>query len=314
MEEAIDAFMSQMKLKGTFVAGRLQAALVLIERVRESRKLDFESHRDAGSNGLLRHEYYAKLALDRFKITGVNRNSGRRSNHSGAWGPPLLALLAQHGFSSMSIEKQDQMLDAVEERFAVHVREISETAPIEVRLDGQTAESVIRDILKQADCRGKSGDVAQYLVAAKLETRLRIDLPLNPVNKRDHKRFDDTGARTGDFEIQDATIEVAIGGPDAKHLLQIEETLKGTDRQMWLLTRHEQVEKWRKALAALPDINKNRVVITSVESFVGQNIAEIGQFSAAHTAETFQNLFCRYNERWVAELGTPAMRIRIKIS
>jgi hypothetical protein len=54
------------------------------------------------------------------------------------------------------------------------------------------------------------------------------------------------------------------------------------------------------------------VVVTSVEAFVGQNITELGEFSAKGKADRLRALFDLYNERWVARVGTPGIRIVAK--
>ncbi len=314
MDDAMDSFMEHMKKNGVFIAARLQAAITLLERVRTFRTLDLSEHKDPGSTGLKSHESFAKRALERFQITGVNRNSGRRSNNIGAWGAPLLELLSTEGFEALSVDEQDDLLGRAQHHLAMRIREIAETAPIMVHIEGRSAESVIRDVLEQGDARSKSGDIAQYLVAAKLELRLGIELPLHPANKGDRKGFDDTSARTGDFEIEDATLEIAIGPPDGKHLAQIEDTIQETTRQVWLLTRHSHLHKWQQMLGGLKKVDDKRIVVSSVESFIGQNVSEIAAFSASRTAGTLQQLFDLYNNRWVAALGTPAMLIQIKQS
>ena len=50
-------------------------------------------------------------------------------------------------------------------------------------------------------------------------------------------------------------------------------------------------------------------MVAAVESFVGQNITEMGEFSARGRAARLQELFRLYNERWIAQVGTPGMRI-----
>jgi len=122
----------------------------------------------------------------------------------------------------------------------------------------------------------------------------------------------DAQARTGDFEIGNATIEVAVGLPDEKHLSQVVEALEDTDLEVWLLTRQDRVASWRHELEEFEGIDARRVVVTAVESFVGQNISEMGDFSVKGKATQLQELFKLYNERWIAQVGTPGIRIVVK--
>ena len=154
--------------------------------------------------------------------------------------------------------------------------------------------------------------MAQYLVGAKLQLRLKREIEVMPANKGDRKSRADLKARTGDFEIENATIEVAVGLPDDKHLAQVAEALEDSDVEVWLLTRHDRVATWSNELEAFEGIDMKRVVVTSVEAFVGQNISELGAFSFKGKASHLQELFDLYNERWVAKVGTPGIRIIVK--
>ena len=154
--------------------------------------------------------------------------------------------------------------------------------------------------------------MAQYLVGAKLAMRLNRDIPIYPVNKADRKSRSDRKARLGDFEIEDAIIEVAVGLPDEKHLSQIAEALDDNNAEVWLLTRADRVPAWKNELDAAEDLDARRVVVTSVEAFVGQNITEMGEFSARGKHSHLKGLFELYNARWVREVGTPGIRIETK--
>lgn len=306
----IDEFIAaQMKQKGKFSPARLQAALALLEKLRTDPSLNLADHKTPNSSGLTSHEKWGNLAHTRFNLTPVNKNHGRRSNDIGGWGPILLAHLRASGFDDP--KNRSAILDSAQEAIAAAIRQILETSPLEGRVKGRSAEAVIRDVMGQAEERGKSGDVAQYLVAAKLMLRLGRPIPVVQSNKGDRKSHGDRDARTGDFEIENVTIEVAVGIPDDKHLNQVVDALEDTDLEVWLLTRHDRVETWRRELEALGGVDMKRVIVSSVESFVGQNITEMGGFSTTGKASQLEQLFALYNERWVTAVGTPAIRIEI---
>jgi hypothetical protein len=166
--------------------------------------------------------------------------------------------------------------------------------------------------LLQAEEKAKSGDVAQYLVGAKLALRFKRDIPIHPANKSDRKSFFDKGAKLGDFEIENAVIEVAIGLPDPKHLEQVAEILDNSDAEVWLLTRADRVGTWRSEIKGADDVDGKRIVVTSVEAFVGQNITELAEFSAKGKATQLASLFDLYNSKWVEQVGTPGIRIVVK--
>jgi hypothetical protein len=308
-----DSFIEKhMRQGGRFVAARLQAALALLERLRETPTLRLDAHKKANSAGLESHETFGNRAHERLGLEIINKNHGRRSSNVGGWGQDLLDLLKSAGFEKVSAEKQVAMINEAQDCFASLIRGILGQEPLEARLKGRSAEAVIREILKQAEAKGKAGDVAQYLVGAKLMLRLKRDIPVVGSNLGDRRSRGDANARTGDFEIENATIEVAVGLPDEKHLSQVVEALEDTDLEVWLLTRQDRVASWQHELQEFEGVDIKRVVVAAVESFVGQNITEMGEFSVKGKASQLQELFKLYNERWIAQVGTPGIRIVVK--
>lgn len=306
----LDDFVTRHMRQGDrFVAARLQAALALLERLREEPDLRLQAHKKPNSAGLDSHETYGNRAHAALGLETINKNHGRRSSNVGGWGQELLDRMSDAGFASLSPAAKGAMIDATQTHFATLIRGILDQDPLEARLKGRSAEFVIREVLKQAEAKGKAGDVAQYLVGAKLMLRFKRDIPVVGSNKGDRKSRSDASARTGDFEIENATIEVAVGLPDDKHLAQIAEALDDNELEVWLLTRHDRVATWQHEIAEYEGMDTRRVVVTAVETFVGQNISELGEFSAKGKASQLQELFKLYNERWITQVGTPGIRI-----
>jgi hypothetical protein len=302
-----------MKKGRHFVPARLQTALALLEKLRVKPSLVLEDHlASKGSSGLESHETFGNLAHKRLNLEPINRNHGRRSSSLQDWGQQLLDMLGVFGFLNASTEGRARQIDSAQGAIGAILRGILEQEPLEVRVRGRTAEAVIHDVLKQAEEKGKSGDVAQYLVGAKLMLRFNREIPILPANKADRKSRSDRQARLGDFEIENGVIEVAVGLPDEKHVSQVEDALQESDREVWLLTREDRVGTWKIELSSLPDTDLRRVVVTSVEGFVGQNITELAEFSAKAKTAQLRALFELYNTQWVAQVGTPAIRIEVK--
>lgn len=310
----VDGFILRHMRKGKrFVAARLQTAIALLERLRTNPSLRLDDHlASKGSSGLESHETYGQLAHDRLALEPINKNHGRRSSSLQDWGQELLDLLNNAGFSVASQNARQRLIDETQATVAARLREILEQEPFKVRLRGRSAEAIIGDVLSQADEKGKCGDVAQYLVGAKLALRFDHDVPVLPANKADRKSRVDPKSRLGDFELGSAVIEVAMGLPDEKHVVQITEALEDVDLEVWLLTRADRVATWKNELRGAEGVDFRRVVVASVEAFVGQNITELGGFSAKGKQVKLQELFELYNNRWIRALGTPGMRIEAK--
>ena len=217
--------------------------------------------------------------------------------------------IATMGFAGAPTEARNDIIDEAQQIFGTPLRAIIDENPLEVRLRDRTAEAILTELLLAAEEKGKSGDVAQYLVGAKLALRFNRSVPVYPANKSDRTSRFDPAPRLGDFEIENAVIEVAVGLPDDKHLQQIAEIQDKSDAEVWLLTRADRAETWRRELNNIDGIDIKRVVVTAVESFVGQNITELALFSSKGKTEQLRALFDLYNTRWVATVGTPGIRI-----
>ncbi len=310
----LEVFCQENMKKGRrFVAARLQTALALLEKLRSNPSLILGDHlASRGSSGLESHETFGNLAHQRLKLEAINRNHGRRSSNLQEWGQELLNILGAVGFNRASVDVQAVMIDSAQGVFAAILRGILNQEPLQVRVRGRSAEAVIHKVLMQAEDKGKSGEVAQYLVGAKLALRFKRDIPILAANKADRTSRTDRDARLGDFELENAVIEVAVGLPDEKHLAQVAEGLEDTDAEVWLLTRADRVATWKSELNSAQDVDLCRVVVTSVEAFVGQNITELAEFSAKAKTAQLKALFELYNSRWVSQVGTPGIRIQVK--
>lgn len=297
---------------GVCVPARLQSMLALLESLRERPSLDLAEHLSGAGQSLKGHETLASSALKKLGLASLNKNSGRRSSNLHAWAPPLLEIIASSGFPKATDEQNNELLDQAQQLIGSHLRLLIEEGPLSIKTQGKTAEAIIGELLRQADKKNKGGDVAQYLVGAKLSIRLQIDIPVNGANKGDRKSHADKAARLGDFEIGNSIIEVAIGIPDEKHLQQIEEILDSTDREVWLLTREDRVASWKNEVSNLFGKRVARIVVTSVESFVGQNITELAGFTAAAKIERIAELVDLYNSKWVATVGSANIRISLE--
>ncbi len=306
-----------METESRYVNARLQSAIALLESVRRVPSLSLGDHKAAaGSSGLKSHETLGFQAHKRYDLPVLNKNHGRRSSNLQDWGQPLLEILRDGGFEKASIEKRNQILDEAQLAIAVIIRNIAEQDPIRVHVRGRAAEYVVGDVLDQAAEKGRLGDCAQYLVGSKLHLRfpdLKQQIKVLPANKGDRKSYSDTAARKADFELNDCAIEVAAGIADEKHLQQVISILEDAKTEVWLLTRQKNVVAWSQYLVdQLSPGDIKRVIVASVESFVGQNVTELGKFSLSGKTNNMLALIEIYNSVWVARVGTPGIQIEVK--
>ncbi len=158
--------------------------------------------------------------------------------------------------------------------------------------------------MDQAQEKKRSKDVAEYLVGAKLELRFGegVVQPKN-VNTPSLEQL-------ADFRFGGAAFEVTtVVNPDKAHLNKIGEILSNTGLELWLLTRKRDREKWQNAIDVMYEDQSSRVVVTDIETFVGQNTSEIGRFVPEDTKATLAALFSRYTNRWLPAAGSGGLRI-----
>lgn len=302
-----------LRQEGRYIPARLQAGLTILERMREHPSLGLESHLFRKDRAAVHsHELYGDRVLARLNIEPISKNHGRRSSNLPEWGQHLLDAIAAAGFASANAQERNSIISQAQAVLAKPLRDIIEQEPLEARIKGRSAEAVIHDVLIQSEEKGQSGNVAQYLVGAKLELRFKREIPVCPANKSDRKSRSDENAKLGDFEIENTVIEVAVGLPDEKHLEQVGEIIENSDAEVWLLTRADRLAAWKSEIQSDKNIDGKRIVVTSVEAFVGQNITELAGFSTKGKATQLAALFDLYNSKWVKQVGTPGIRIVLK--
>ena len=299
---------------GPFVPARVQAALALLERLKDEPSLILAPHLSRAGQSIKSHETYGQAVHERLEITPINKNHGRRSSAIHDWGQPLLDMVASSGFSDVDRAKQLQILNDLQHQLAEMLRDFHDSEPIIVRCKGKSAESIIGEVLSQADAKSRASAVAQYLVGAKLQMRfpsLRERIIAHGSNKGDRSGWGDPNARRGDFDLGEYVFEVCIGPPDPKHLNQVIDVLEDRDCEMWLLVRRDRLEYWMAEVARL-DTDQSRVVIASVELFVGQNVAELGGLRVAGQRDQLKRLFDLYNDEWMPAVGSPGLHVELR--
>ncbi|MCC5786734.1 MAG: DUF4928 family protein [Phycisphaerales bacterium] len=308
---AIEKIIAEMSDGERIVPARLQAALALLEKLRRDPVLELTEHMSGeGSSGLKSHETFGKAACDRFNIDPPNKTHGRRSSEIRSWGPRILDALRSTGFEAAAPPQRESMLDAAQTVVADHLRRYAESGPIAVRCRNRSVTAVVAEIIKQAEDKRKSGDVAQYLVGAKLEARFPgIDLK-RAANCGDGTWAKDETASLGDFQIGTTVIEIAVGRPDEKHIDQIASIVSTDAFETWLIVRSDRRDAWIRELADA-EVDMNRVSLLGINEFIGQNLGEMGRLDRSQAMAEFKKMIDAYNDEWVARFGSTLIRINL---
>lgn len=186
---------------------------------------------------------------------------------------------------------------------------VEDKEPLEARTKSASVEAVIRGILQQADAKGHASDVAKHLVAAHIALRLNREARATRVKEPSRKCRSAQRTETGSFEVEEAIFEVAVGLPDRTCLGQIVGALRRKTREVWVLTKQDRVATWTNELAKCEGIDMRRIVVMSVEAFVGQSITQLGGFSSQGKITHLQELFSLYNFRRGNQPSIPRIRI-----
>jgi len=295
MTEAPKAFRewyASRKIYGGLPAkGTMAGALVVLDRLKKELVLDIDAHTAEGGAQISGASGAAvRKILERFGETRAFLAEGGRTNR----GLPgdmqaMLAALAKLRLEKMAEAERILVLEACQAFIVEQVQEFHSRQRIEIVFDpAESTRELVRQILDKGKERGQSGQVAQYLVGAKLALRF----PELEVQNEKYSTADQQLGRAGDFLVGDTAFHVTMTPMDSVYdrcRRNAEEGLRA-----YLLVPDEHVGSARSiAKERVP----GRVAVESIESFVGQNVEEMAAFSHDELHQRFYELLETYNQR-----------------
>ncbi len=168
-----------------------------------------------------------------------------------------------------------------------------------------SSREIVGKILAAAQERQKIGQVAEYLVGAKLALRF----PSREIRNSAASAADEQTDEHGDFQINDCIFHVTVS-PNNGHYEKCLANLSEGYRVFLLVTD----EKLLGSRQYTQDNVGEGVSVESIQSFVSQNIEELAAFAGDKVAENMKLLLEKYNER-VAEVETDlSLQIEIPAS
>lgn len=296
-ERAIDAFTlwyTQVSQSDGFPAkGTIAGALVVLDALKSNFNLDIDAHTAKGGSqikGASGPKVKAILArygeTRRFVSEGGRTNRGLRGD--------IRSMLDAIGVSDLGSLDEAERTDIIDklQRFLVDkVREWHNRQRLRVEYSpAKSTRAIIKDLLKTARDSGKGGQVAQYLVGAKLEQRLRHAGVT--VSNESYSTADVQLNRQGDFLIGDTVFHVTLA--PAPPLYEKCKWNLDNGYRVFLLVPEDVVVGVRQNADATAS---GRIAVEAIESFVGQNIEEMSNFSAEKLRQEFLELLNTYNRR-----------------
>lgn len=151
--------------------------------------------------------------------------------------------------------------------------------------------AIVSDVLNAARLRADqpTGIVAQHLVGAKLELRF----PDVHVGRDKANAADLQTSRQGDFQLGNTAFHVTVS-PMQKLVSRVRENMREGYRSVVLVPFDKVV--FAVGLFESEGLGDS-VAVQSIESFVGTNIEEMGQFDSRVIGRGVARLIRRYNER-----------------
>ena len=197
-------------------------------------------------------------------------------------------------------------IDAMQSFLADRARDLFNSDKISFQFkSGISSREIVNNILKAAQERQKIGQVAEYLVGAKLALRF----PSYDIRNSAASAADEQMNEHGDFQINDCIFHVTVS-PKSDHYEKCKTNLSDRFR-VYLLVPDE---KLLGARQVIQDEIGDGISVESIQSFVSQNIEELAAFDGDKVAENIKLLLDKYNER-VGEVETDlSLQIEIPAS
>ena len=298
-----ESFPSRSRSRGNIAGG-----LVILENLRDNFDLDIEAHKATGSDQLRNaSRQNVQKILARYGEERILSEEGGRTNRGLMKNlQPLLQALADAGIDQLPPDSREREIGNMQAALADKARDILNTEKIsfDYRV-GMTSREIVGKILASAGERLKTGEVAEYLIGAKLSLRF----PNYGIRNSAASAADRQTEEQGDFQINDCVFHVSVA-PNRGHYDKCKRNLADGLR-VFLLVPDDMLVGARQN--AQLDTN-GRVSVESIESFVSQNIEELSDFAGEKVAQNMRRLLDKYNQR-VAEVETDlSLQIRIPVA
>ena len=290
---------------GSRSRGNIAGGLVLLENLRANLGFNIDDHKAARSDQL-RNATPANVGniLARFNETRVlSREAGRTNRGLMTNLAPLLAALSASDLARLAPDDRTAAIDAMQSFLVERARDIFNADWISFEYSpGISSREIIGKILQAARERQKAGDVAEYLVGAKLALRF----PAYDIRNSAASAADEQTEEQGDFQINDCVFHVTVS-PNIGHYEKCKSNLANGLR-VFLLVPDDRLSGARQnAEQEMSD----GISVESIQSFVSQNIEELSEFAGDKVAQNLKMLLEKYNER-VSQVETDlSLRIRI---
>jgi len=281
----------QKRAKRDFPKGTMAGCLVVLDHLKSDYDLDLNTHltknkgqvRGAGG-GALRKILTAFGENRGFASEGGRTNRGLLGDIEG-----MLAALRPLELDAVPAAERQEVLTALQGFVVERVRDFHRRQRLRIAYDpSKSTWQNVHDILEEAREHGSDGPVAQYLVGAKLQLRF----PDLTIGNESYSTADQQLGRAGDFLVGDTAFHVTVSPQDGLFVKCRRNLDDGLRVYVLVPERRLAAARQMADLAA-----EARIAVECIESFVGQNVEELSQFTESAVRSEFLNLLSLYNQR-----------------
>jgi hypothetical protein len=186
-------------------------------------------------------------------------------------------------------EERNQILFHFQAYLVDRIRDFHNRLKIKFVFDPKWSTwQTIHCLLETSQKESKAGPMCQHLVGAKLQLRF----PTLNISNESATTADKQTHRAGDFEIENTVFHVTVSPMDGVFKKCADNLRDGL--KVYLIVPDSKLALSR-ALAG--DCCDAQIAVESFESFVSQNIEEVGYFSSANLKHNLRTLLELYNRR-----------------
>ncbi len=280
-----------VKANGGPANGTLAASLVVLERLKSDFSTDFSLH--IADGGMQIKGASGKAVADILRRFGETRPFAREGGRTNRGGPAeikqMLNTLRELDLEGLEHGVRVDILSGMQLYIVERIKDFHNRERLKVHYDPSLSTwQILTNILEETRQMGKAGPVAQHLVGAKLEIRF----PHITIQNESFSTADAPTDRAGDFIVGDTVFHITVSpmsGVYEKSRLNIQNGFR-----VYLLVPDNKLAAARQLAT---EVCNGKIAVESIESFVSQNIEELGRFNKLATQNQFAQLLRTYNKR-----------------
>ncbi len=283
--------LNQVKQNNGPARGSIATALVVLGRLLDNYNLDFDNHVAKGGTQIKGASRAAEAnVLSLFGEERIFTKEGGRTNRGGPSEiKSLLLSLKTLNLELVSEEERKNTLLSMLSFLVERVKDYHNREKVKLVFNPtHSTWHIIHNLLESTLSSGKAGYIAQHLVGAKLQLRF----PGITVSNESGSTADVQTQRPGDFLIGHTAFHVTVA-PMPPVFDKCLQNISSGYKPVLLVPDGKLIG----ARQIAEQISRNQIAVESLESFISQNINEIGVFDKERITTSLQDLIRIYNER-----------------